>query len=153
MDKSVNSHIKDGNRIVEWVWYGGTDAVGEGVALFFDTDYGTATEADGRRGNRVEKPVASYSNLNFAGVAARDYSAKAGGQFIEINCPGSRGVKVQLNSGVTATINTATLAPIATTGLWGASTEEGRGAAKPRQTVTAGKKVMADLLVGDITWA
>ena len=57
MDKSVNSHQSDSNRIVEWVWYEGTDALKAGEGVCYNTDYGTATEADGRRCNRVERPT------------------------------------------------------------------------------------------------
>jgi hypothetical protein len=84
----------------------------------------------------------------------RDYPARAGGQFIEIAVPGSKGVTLQLNTAISATINSGTLKPVATTGLWGTggSGDEGRGAAIPRQTAGAAAKVMADLSVGDIGW-
>jgi hypothetical protein len=148
MDKSANSHVADGNRIIEWVWYAGTDAISEGEGLCYNTDYGTAANVDGRRNNHVERPSVS-NNKAFAGVAARNYSAKSSGQMIEINCPGSRGVKIAL--GVNTVIGTGLLT-FCVAGRYdvgvntGLTTEagrfytgkyKGRGSAIPRQTVTA----------------
>lgn len=139
MDSSVNSHVKDGNRVVEWVWYGGSDAINEGEAVCYNTDYGTATAFDGRRCNHVERPSLD-NNMAFAGVAARNYSARTGGQFIEINCPGSRGVKIAL--GVDTVIGTGLLSFVAGAsgshrGRFYTGKYRGRGSAIPRQTVTA----------------
>ena len=139
MDASTNSHIKDGNRIVEFVWFNDSDALNEGEAVCYDTDYGTATAKDGRRGNRVERPSRS-NNTAFAGVAARDYAARTGGQFIEINVPGSKGVNIAL--GVDTVIGTGLLTFVAGAagshrGRFYTGKYTGRGSAIPRQTVTA----------------
>ena len=140
------SPIQDGNAVRESVWYGGVDALYEGEAVCFNTDYGTATSFDGNRANRVERPSTS-NNQSFAGVAARDYSANSGGQFVEINCPGSRGVNIAL--GVDTVLDTGLLSfcvngknDIGTqTGTDGGrfftGKFPGRGSAIPRQTVTA----------------
>jgi len=149
MDKSLNSPLKDSNRIIEWVWYEGTDALYEGEPVCYNTDYAGdgVTYAEARRGSHVERPTAS-NNTAFAGVAARNYSAKSTGQFIEINCPGSKCVRVAL--GVDTVINTGILT-FTVAGRYdvGASTGlktdcrfytgkyRGRGSAIPRQTVTA----------------
>ena len=135
MDRSVNAHEKHGNKVVAWVWYGGTDALKKGEAVCYNTDYGSATAADARRGNRVERPNSS-NNTAFAGVAARDYFAKATGQMIEIYCPGSQGVEVAL--GTNTTIGTGIL----TFQVGGGSAAgrfvkagfPGRGSIIPRQT-------------------
>jgi len=139
MDKSTNSHVADSNRIIEWVWYAGTDAIKEGEGFCYNTDYGTATAVDGRRCNYVERPSLS-NNMDFAGVSARNYSASSTGQFIEINCPGSRGVKVAL--GVDSVIDTGLLTFVAGAsgshrGRFYSGKYRGRGSAVPRQTVTA----------------
>jgi len=139
MDASLNGHIEGSNRIVKWVWYTGTDAIKEGEAVCYNTDYGTATSAAGRRHNEVERPTLS-NNGAFAGVAARDYSAQSGGQFIEINAPGSRGVNVAL--GVDTVIGTGAITFIAGSagshrGRFYTGKFLGRGTAIPRQTVTA----------------
>ncbi len=138
MDRSVNSHEAQGNRIVEWVWYGGSDALFQGEGVCYNTDYGTATAVNARRGNRVERPSSSNNNA-FAGVAARDYSAKSGGQFIEINCPGSKGVMVALGANVA--INTGILSFTAGSGSEAGrfvkAGYRGRGSIVPRQTVAA----------------
>jgi hypothetical protein len=138
MDNSLNGHVAQGNRKVEWVWYSGTDAIKEGEAVCYNTDFGTATAANARRGNYVERPSTSNNNA-FAGVAARDYAAQSGGQFIEINVPGSKGVMVAL--GVDTVIDTGIL----TFQVGGGSAAGrfvkagyiGRGSIVPRQTVTA----------------
>jgi hypothetical protein len=136
MDASVNGYQKLANAITAWVWYEGTDILLEGEAVCFNTNYGTAANADGRRCNRVERPSSS-NNMAFAGVAARTYSASSTGQLIEINVPGSRGVNVAL--GVDTVIDTGMLTfqvggaagRFVKTGL------RGRGSIIPRQTVTA----------------
>jgi hypothetical protein len=87
-DASINAHEKVGYRKVLWVWFEGSTALVEGQAVCYNYDYGTAEAADGRRCNRVELPSQSNARY-FAGVAARAYSASTGGQFIEINGPGS----------------------------------------------------------------
>jgi hypothetical protein len=148
MDASLNGHRAGSNVIVEWVQYDGTDALFEGEAVCYNTDRGTATEFDARRGNHVERPSTS-NNKAFAGVVARNYSAKSTGQLIEIYTPGSKGVKIAL--GVDTVIGTGLLTFCvagkynvgASTGL---ATDAGRfytgkylgrGSAIPRQTVTA----------------
>jgi hypothetical protein len=138
MDASNNSYIKDANRVVGWVWYNGSDMLRRGEAVCFDIATGTATAVNGRRQNQVVRPTTS-TNLAFAGVSERDYPARDGGQMIEINMPGSKGVMVAL--GVDTVINTGVLAFTAGSGSAGgrfvAGKKLGRGAAIPRQTVTA----------------
>jgi len=135
MDASQNGHVKQANRIIGWVWYSGTDAILEGEAVCQDVNYGTVTDVDGRRHNHVSRPNAS-NNLAFAGVAARDYSAKATGQFIEINMPGSRGVNVAIGS------NVATVGELLTfhtgRGRFVTGNQPGCGSVRTRQTNATG---------------
>jgi len=138
MDQSLNGHVKQANVKLAFVWYNGADALYEGEAVCYDADYGTAANVDGRRHNMVERPTIT-NNRVFAGVAARNYSAKAGGQFIEIYEPGSKGVKIAL--GVDTVIGTGLLTFTAGSGTAGGRFYTGkylgRGSAIPRQTVTA----------------
>lgn len=150
MDKSINSYYKDGNGIIEAVWYGGTDALKKGEAVCYNADYtgDGATYADGRRCNFVERPTTS-NNMDFAGVAVRDYSASSVPQLIEIYVPGSKCVPVAL--GVDTVIGTGLLTftvcgknDVGTDGGDGSDggrfytgKYKGRGSAIPRQTVTA----------------
>jgi len=139
MDASTNGPAQLANVRTEWVWFEGSDALNEGEGLCYNTDYGTATDADGRRHNRVERPSGD-NNMAFAGVPARNYSARSGGQFIEIYTPGSKGVKIAL--GVDTTINTGILTFIAGAtgshrGRFYTGKYVGRGSVVPRQTVTA----------------
>ena len=149
MNGSVNAYIKAANVINEAVWYSGTDALKEGEAVCYNTDYGTAaTAATASRGNRVERPSTS-NNMAFAGVCARSYKAQSGGQRIEIYVPGSKGVKVAL--GVNTVIDTGLLSFCVSgkydVGVSGGDGDDGgrfytgkyvgRGSAVPRQTVAA----------------
>jgi len=137
MDQSLNGYFKQANKIIEWVWYSGADALFEGEPVCYNSDYGTATAVDGRRHNHVERPSTS-NNRSFAGVAVRDYHAVSGGQFIEIAVPGSKGVNVAL--GVDTVIGTGVLVFTAGAGSacrFVSGKYLGRGAAVPRQTVTA----------------
>lgn len=138
MDASKNSHVKDQNVIREMVWYEGTDAIMEGEAVSYLIATGTATAKDGKRSAHVNRPTTS-TNRAFAGVAARNYPANSGGQFIEINCPGSKGVNIAL--GADTVLNTGILTFTAGSGTAGGRFVkggfEGRGSAWVRQTVTA----------------
>ena len=139
MDASHNAPVQSPNVITGWVWYTGTDKLFEGEAVCYDTDRGTAADKDGKRNSYVERPSLN-SNDAFAGVAARDYPAKSGGQFIEIYKPGSRGVNVAL--AVDSVIDTGVLTFVAGAsgshrGRFYSGKYLGAGSAYPRQTVTA----------------
>lgn len=139
MDASLNGYIEQANRITQWVWYQGTDALLEGEAVCYDTATGTAADTTGKRVNQVIRPTAA-TNKAFAGVAARDYTASSTAQLIEINCPGSMGVNIAL--GVDTTIGTGLLSFVAGAagshrGRFYTGKYRGRGSAIPRQTVTA----------------
>jgi hypothetical protein len=139
-DQSVNAPIAAVNGIKEMVWYEGTDALYEGEAVCYNTDYGTAATRTPSRANRVERPLVNESNTAFAGVAVQNYAARSTGQFIEIYIPGSRGVNVAL--GVDTVIDTGILTFTAGAsgshrGRFYTGKYKGRGSAIPRQTVTA----------------
>lgn len=135
MDASLNAHNKAPNVIALWVWYTGTDSILEGEPVCFAISHGTGTAVDRRRNNYVSRPTTS-NNRAFAGVAARNYSAKTTGQLIEIYAPGSRGVNVALGADVT--INTGILTfTVGSTGRFVKAGFAGRGSIVPRQTVTA----------------
>lgn len=85
---AINAHEKAAPTRSAWVWFEGATALLEGQGLCYNYDYGTDSAADARRFNRVELPSQGNARY-FAGVAARDYSAKSGGQLIEIYLPGS----------------------------------------------------------------
>lgn len=146
IDISATGHEKLGRKVVLFAFYDGTDALLQGEGLCFNSDRGTAIEADGRRANRVERPTVS-NNRDFAGVLARSYSAKPAGQLVELYAPGSKCVPVAL--GVDTVLGTGVLT-FGVAGRYniGVSTGtnggrfyngkfRGRGSAIPRQTVTA----------------
>lgn len=138
MEASINGHRKGADGITKWVWYEGIDSLKEGEAVCYNTNYGTATSADGRRCNHVERPSTS-NNMAFAGVAARSYAASATGQLIEIYIPGSKGVNVAL--AVDTVIDTGLLSfqvgGGSGAGRFYTGKYRGRGSIIPRQTVTA----------------
>lgn len=140
MDASLNGYIKQqANKIVEWVWYNGTDALYEGEAVCYDAAAGTATARDGKRHNSVVRPTTS-TNRTFAGVAVRDYSAKSTGQFVEIAIPGSKGVNIALGANVELADKLAFTAGSGTAGgrFVRDGALQGRGTARIAQTVAAG---------------
>lgn len=132
---AINAHEKQARAFSEWVWYESNAALSEGEAVCYNYDYGTDTDADGRRLNRVETPSTSNAQW-FAGVSARDYAAISGGQLIEIYNPGSVcNVYVGANTVVgvgflTFDVTTATVGQFRRMGL------PGRGSAQPLQTTT-----------------
>jgi len=141
---AINAPQKDYPRFSKWVWFEGSTALKEGQGVCYNYDYGTATSADGRRGNRVELPSATNARY-FAGVASRDYSANTGGQLIEIYCPGSY---CNVYSKANCTLGSGRITCEAGTGGSGQGYFtyvgfQGEGSAVPLQTVdrssTAGK--------------
>lgn len=137
MNNGNNAYVKQPKVFVETVWFAGNTAISEGQGLCYNSDYGTATSADGRRANYVEVPTIT-NNMNFAGVAARDYPAAAYGQFIEIYNPGST---CNVLTNVDTVVNTGIITCIAGGGDAGdfyTGGFAGRGSAVPLQTVTAG---------------
>ncbi len=131
---STNAHQKQGRVYSNWVWFEGATALTKGMGLCYNWDYGTATAVDARRTNRVELPTILNARY-FAGVAARDYTAKTGGQLIEIYGPGST---CEIHSRSNNTIGTGLTTCIAggtNAGHWQYGGFEGEGTAVPLQTV------------------
>jgi len=135
MNKSINSHVSAENQIIETVVYLGTDAIKKGEGLCYNTDYGTATAANARRGNIVERPSSS-NNRAFAGVAVRDYRATSGNRLVEICVPGS---VCKVAVGVDTVINVGRLTCQAggAAGRFVDAGFAGRGSMVPLRTVTA----------------
>jgi len=140
MDRSVNGPIDLQNRIVEYVWYESNAALKVGQAVCYNYDYtgDGATYAEASRYNRVE--TCSTTNAqHFAGVSEHAYSAKAGGQLIEINKPGSV-CKILLGKDTSTVVGVGLLTFDVTTDYVGQFRYEGldgAGSAQPLQTVTA----------------
>ena len=133
-DRSINAYQKKGNTLSAWVWFEGTTALLEGQGVCYNWDYGTATDADGRRSNRVEVPTILNAPY-FAGVAARAYSAKSTGQLIEIYLPGSL-CNVLAKKSLTIGVGRVTCQAGGTlAGYFTAEGFEGQGSAVPLQTV------------------
>jgi hypothetical protein len=139
-DMSLNGHISQSYKKLASVWYNGTDAILEGEAVCYDVANGTATDANARRHNQVVRPTTT-TNLAFAGVAVRDYSAKAGGQFIEIALPGSQGVNIAVGAAST-TIGTDLCFTAGSGAAGGRFVRDGiitgRGTARVRRTLAVG---------------
>jgi len=150
VDFSINAHQKAGRVYAEWVWFEGATALKEGQGVCYNWDYGTATDADARRYNRVELP-SQTNNRHFAGVAARDYAAKTGGQLIEIYRPGSV-CKILAKANVTIGVGILTCEAAGTyAGYFRYAGFQGEGSATPLQTVdrsTTAGTVLAVLQTG-----
>ncbi len=146
MGSIFTGHEAAPDGILKNVFYEGTDELLQGEPLCYNTDFGTATAANARRGNRVERPSLT-NHLSFAGVAVATTKAQTSGRMIEIYEPGSLSVPVALN--VDTVIDTGLLTFV-TRGRHDVGTEAGlggdarfalgqfpgRGSAIPRQTVT-----------------
>lgn len=149
-DFSINAPQKQGRTISEWVWFEGATALLEGQGVCYNWDYGTAASSDARRYNRVEVPTILNAR-HFAGVAARNYSAKANGQLIEIYRPGSVcNVLSRANNTIGVGLTTCE-AGGTYAGYFNGGGFEGEGTAVPLQTIdrsgTAGL-CLATLQVG-----
>jgi hypothetical protein len=139
MDYSLNGHIDQGNIRKAAVWFNGSGALVEGQGLCYNWDYGTAGTREPRRGNEVELPTILNARY-FAGVTARAYNARTGGQLVEIHLPGS---VCNVMTGVDTVIGVGRITCQAGAGGDGAghfgdAGFAGQGSAVPLQTVTAG---------------
>lgn len=122
-------------------WYAGTDAIQKGELFVYDSDYGTATTADGSRVNRIVRPTVTGDPYlrTVAGVAARNYSAVAQGQKIELLAPGSY-AEIPVLSAPTIGETVTGIASTAGNGLqgkFGFGGFPGRGTATVLRTVAA----------------
>jgi len=132
----ATNYWKQERKLIRQVFFSGSTALKKGQGVCYDRDYGTAATADTRRDRTVELPSSS-NNRWFAGVAARDYPAKSGGQFIEIYEPGSVCYILagQQDAVVASTIFTCSAAT-GDAGRFGLAGFPGRGSAMALQTVT-----------------
>ncbi|MCP4899990.1 MAG: hypothetical protein GY906_23730 [bacterium] len=90
---ALNAYEKKAPAIKKWVWFEGATALKAGQALCYNSDYGTATVADGRRFSRVEVPSTTNARY-FAGVVVEALAADTSRStskpaLIEIYAPGS----------------------------------------------------------------
>lgn len=123
-------------QITRSVFFTGSTALSEGQGVCYARTTGTAASVDENRDVKVELPSSS-NNYMFAGVAAKDYAAVTGGQWIKIHEPGSV-CKIAINT--TATVGTTLATCSAATGdagRFGAAGFAGRGTARILQTIAA----------------
>lgn len=128
-------------KISRRVFYEGSDALLRGLGMCYNRDYtvsgGAATDNEGRRDKRVERPTNANSR-NFAGVVDQGYDAVTGGQWIIIYEPGSVadvaiGDDVVINTGIiTCSCSVGDSGRFVLGGL------PGRGSAVPLQTNASG---------------
>ncbi len=149
---AINAHIKQAKVISEFVWFNGDGALKEGQGVCYNWDYGTAADYDARRTNHVEVPTILNAPY-FAGVAARPYSASVGGQFIEINLPGSTcNVWTLIDTVIgVGRITCQAGAGVVAAGYWTVTGFPGMGSGITLQTMTAstGSLCMAYLEEGE----
>lgn len=128
---------KSGARTIDrTVWFDSSLAIKRGEGVCYDVVEGTAGDVVGKRNNYVIKPSTAGA-IHFAGVAAKDYAARTGGQQIVIHEPGSvcqvaLGVNTTINSGIVTCRSGG-----ADVGRFSAVGFPGRGSAVPLQTKTA----------------
>jgi hypothetical protein len=133
---ALNAYEKLAPVFSEEVWFEGTTALLEGQAVCYNFDYGTDTEKDGRRGNKVEVPSTTNSQY-FAGVCAEKHAASATGQLIRIYKPGSW-CNVLSRANTTIGVGRLTFeitATVATNGSFAFEGMEGEGSCVPLQTI------------------
>ncbi len=147
---AINAHIKQAQVISAFVWFNGDGALKEGQGVCYNWDYGTAADYDARRTNIVEVPTILNAPY-FAGVAARPYSASVGGQFIEINLPGSTcNVWTLIDTVIgVGRITCQAGAGAVAAGYWTVTGFPGKGSAIPLQTVTASTGALCMALLED----
>ncbi len=134
-NESVNGPLGAAKVNIEVVWYSSNAALSEGEAVCYNFDYGTDTDSDASRLNRVETPSTTNAQW-FAGVSECAVPAVSTGQYIRIYTPGSvcnvlvGASTVVGTSFLTFDVTSATVGQFRRVGL------PGRGSAQPLQTVT-----------------
>ncbi len=154
---ALNGYEKEASVISEDVWFEGTTALLEGQAVCYNFNYGTATDKDGRRCNRVEVPSVTNARF-FAGVCDQKHAASSTGQLIRINKPGSWCNVLAITTGDDTVVGVGRLtfeitATVATNGSFRLAGLPGEGSCTPMQTVdlseeSAGVTVFAKLETG-----
>jgi len=100
---------KNEKLATKMVRYTGTDTLGEGYALCYDRDTGTAGASDEARAYQAEKPATA--NLKFfAGVVHPTSAGKTGPCWVKIIIPESRGVVCNVHADQDCTQLTTKLA-------------------------------------------
>lgn len=136
-------HENQANNRLARVFFTGSTAIKRGEGFCYDRNYTDSDAADGDRdatdgwGGRgvIVTTPSSSDNLTFAGVAAHNYKAKTGGQWIDIYLPGSI---CEIAVGFAATIATTRLtcsASSADAGRFTFQGHEGRGTAIALETL------------------
>jgi len=134
-------HKSQARKIQRRVWLTGTAGAVylRGTGVCYNRDYGTATENEGERDSRVEKP-STTNNRSFAGVLDATYTIPSTGEIqVTINEPGSI---CDIAIGVDTVVNTGMINCSAGEGDQGRFTLggfSGRGAAVPLQTNASGR--------------
>lgn len=133
-------HISQPLKIQKRVYLTGTASTTfhKGIGLCYNRDYGTATDNEGERDNRVEVPSITNSR-HFAGVLDHDVTLPStGGHWVTINEPGS---VCEVRVGEDTVVDTSALTCLCgggnDTSLFTDLGFSGRGTAIPLQTVTA----------------
>lgn len=142
MSQNVQNYEGQARVHPRLVYYTGSDRLRKGMGLCYKLNYGTATDAEQRRGKWVEKPTTGNS-LAFAGVVDNDYPARSGGQWVTIFEPGSI---CEIALGANTLVNSTHLSCSvcsADAGRWAFSGFEGRGSAIALQTCTGSNGVLS----------
>ena len=147
---ALNGPLQQHRKKIGWYWFTGNGSTSqtlyEGMGVCLNSDLGTATADDAKRGNTVELPK-DGNDLHFVGVLSRDYTIPADGTFVEVNEPGSVCV-VRCKTNESTTINSTILVCVQDTGLWEAyGSETGKGTARCLQTITGGAAALDCLVV------
>lgn len=145
------SNYQDPVAFPKKVFYTGSDAVVAGYGCCYDRDYGTATDNDGKRDARVALPD-NTNNNSFAGVFAKSYAAKTGGQWVTIYVPGSI-CQIYVDASTTISETNYLTCQIGGGGsgtfdVGSAGGLMGRGTARIMQTRTGAGLVLAELIDG-----
>ena len=138
------------------VFFTGSTALKKGMGLCYDFDYtgsGTgqaATDPAPERDWRVELPSLT-NNQWFAGVAATDYPAQSGGQYIEIHEPGSVCELAIISACTVASTRLTCIAGGIAAGYWYAGGFDGEGSAMALETTdTPSASILAGVLLASM---
>jgi hypothetical protein len=136
---SINAPLDSPDANLKQVWFkgsGSSQTVYKGQGVCYQIDYGTATDDEPSRYNRVELPD-STNHSHFAGVLAAGYTIPSGGRLVDIYVPGSVCYILAL-AGESATSGSTVLQVNYGNnyGKFTAESDTGKGCATALQTIT-----------------
>ena len=137
LSASIMAPAASPNVVNGFFIYKGTDTIAEGEPFVFDVTHP----------GEIARPTGS-SDV-FAGVAARDYPADSGNRQIELNLPGSHGVKICVKGSSSSTVSAGTVVLVCYKATTGSKVFKAAGSPHALTALTIGDAILREAITTD----